>query len=341
MIRYLEQDEKGRCRKLWAEAFPEDSESFCRYYFEEKMKDNKVLVREEEGEIVAMLHRNPYSLYLRGQICPADYIVGVATKAAERHKGHMRSLLLAMFRDMYEERMPFTYLMPARESIYRPFDFRFIFDQPRWVLKYGPEIGKTPCGDESLLEDLAEWQNAWLKRQYEVFNLRDAAYLARMQMELESEDGGCCLIYDGDRFIGMESEWGLTEREQRYLYTGESYRSLASTKPAIMARIICLPEFAKHIRLAESCPEDEVTVQIGVNDLFLPQNQGEWLWKLTKTGSVMTQASRFIPKGKVAVFSIAEMTQWLFGYETPKQAEQVPYGNFFEMLRGVFLDEVV
>ena len=46
MIRYLETEEKGRCLELWREAFPEDSTEFCDYYFKEKMKDNKVLVRD-------------------------------------------------------------------------------------------------------------------------------------------------------------------------------------------------------------------------------------------------------------------------------------------------------
>lgn len=117
MIRYLETEEKGRCLDLWREAFPEDSTEFCDYYFKEKMKDNKVLVREENGEIVSMLHRNPYRIYMRGSEAVCDYIVGVSTLVAGRHKGYMRSLMLAMLRDMQEERMPFTFLMPARESL--------------------------------------------------------------------------------------------------------------------------------------------------------------------------------------------------------------------------------
>lgn len=86
------------------------------------MKDNKVLVREENGEIVSMIHRNPYKIYMRGSEAVCDYIVGVSTLVAERHKGYMRSLILAMLRDMQEEQMPFTFLMPARESLYRPYD---------------------------------------------------------------------------------------------------------------------------------------------------------------------------------------------------------------------------
>lgn len=341
MIRYLETEEKGRCEKLWMEAFPEDSNSFRDYYFKEKMKDNRALVCEEDGRIVSMLHRNPYQIHMRGEICACDYIVGVATAVSERKKGHMRSLLLTMFRDMYEEQMPFTFLMPARESLYLPYDFRYIFNQPRWVLKYGSQIRREPLEGNALSKDLADWQNAWLKRQFEVFAVRDEAYLERMQKEIVSEDGVISLIYDGDWFVGMESEWGLAEREMRYLYTGEKYRTTASEKPAIMGRIICLPEFVKKIHLSEDCPEEEVTVEIGVNDLFLPQNQGEWLWSLNKEGSRIIQASRFVSKSRGPVFSIAEMAQWLFGYETPKQVGELSMGSFIEPFRGVFLDEVV
>ena len=83
MIRYLEQEEKGRTKELWKEAFSEDSLSFVDYYYEEKMKDNRVLVFEREGQIVSMLHRNPYRIWLRGAECSCDYLVGIATKAFE------------------------------------------------------------------------------------------------------------------------------------------------------------------------------------------------------------------------------------------------------------------
>ena len=33
---------------------------------------------------------------------------------------------------MYAEQMPFTFLMPADEAIYRPFQFAFICDQESW-----------------------------------------------------------------------------------------------------------------------------------------------------------------------------------------------------------------
>ena len=49
-MRYLKQEEKKRCRKLWEEAFPEDSQAFDDYYFAEKLKDNRILAEEEDGK---------------------------------------------------------------------------------------------------------------------------------------------------------------------------------------------------------------------------------------------------------------------------------------------------
>ena len=33
--------------------------------------------------------------------------------------------------------------------------------------------------------------------------------------------------------------------------------------------------------------------------------------------------------------------EWLFGYRTPAQVAKIPYGEYIEPFRGVFLDEVV
>ena len=40
--------------------------TFGDYYYKEKTKDNRILVCEEEGRIVAMLQRNPYAVSMRG-----------------------------------------------------------------------------------------------------------------------------------------------------------------------------------------------------------------------------------------------------------------------------------
>mgnify|MGYP006982443516 CR=1 FL=1 len=36
------------------------------------------------------------------------------------------------------------------------------------------------------------------------------------------------------------------------------------------------------------------------------------------------------------MFTIAELTQWLFGYALPEQVENVPYGQYIEPFHGAF-----
>ena len=47
-----------------------------------------------------------------------------------------------------------------------------------------------PLEGSALYKELADWQNAWLKRQYEAFAVRDPAYLERMEKELEESENG-------------------------------------------------------------------------------------------------------------------------------------------------------
>lgn len=313
MIRYLLDEEKGESRELWEEAFPEDSWSFVDYYFKEKIKDNRVLVLEEEvaetdmehGWIASMIHLNPYGIRAAGERWKVDYLVGVATRKDRRHRGYMRSLLNRMMENMRNEGMPFCFLMPADEAIYRPFGFTYIYRQPSMDVKAGvvleereilagrsgedtgrrdgrnqaealgrmgtPEVpgmlkvpgvsglpgmsempGMSQVSEITNMPDLprlSAWMNAWLVSRYEVFAIRDEAYVCRLLKEIASENGNFRLLYDQGNLVGMRSEWGLEKREQRLLYGENSYvEEIAPPKPAIMARIITPEKFVRAIR---------------------------------------------------------------------------------------------
>lgn len=130
-IRKLETEEKQNTKKLYEEVFSEDSKSFVDYYYEEKLKDNQIYAVEEDGEIQAMLHLNPYELAVNGSKKDVNYIVAVATRESYRKRGYMAGLLKQALNDMYADGETFTFLMPASESIYLPFDFRTVCEQNR------------------------------------------------------------------------------------------------------------------------------------------------------------------------------------------------------------------
>ncbi len=196
-IRKLDLPEHEDSRRLYEEVFSEDSRSFVDYYYREKASDNQIYVVEEGGKIRSMLHLNPYRLYVNGNGKDVNYIVAVATQKEYRKRGYMASLLKRALRDMYQAGESFTFLMPASESIYLPFDFRTVYEQSgKFCRKEDEEIPGieiTDAKEQDCLE-LAASANRHLAEQYQVFAVRDEAYYRRLIHEYES-DGGKLKVY--------------------------------------------------------------------------------------------------------------------------------------------------
>ena len=174
-IRKLDQSEHWKTRSLWEQVFSEDSQEFVDYYYYIKTKDNTIYVIEEDDEIRAMLQLNPYQVKLQESVVPSDYIVGVATQAEYRGRGYMRNLLIHALQDQYSQKMPFTFLMPASESIYTPFDFV-------WISPFTELPMRVTHLD-------ADGQNRYLASRYQLFCKRDARYMENLKAEHLAEVG--------------------------------------------------------------------------------------------------------------------------------------------------------
>ena len=173
--RYLKPEERGLTRKLYHAVFAEDTERFIDYYYQYKIRDNEILVLEEEGKIISMLHLNPYTMIVNGYEFPCNYIVAVATDPDYRHQGCMRALLERALNDMADRKMPFTFLMPASESIYAPFDFVWICpftELPMRVARMN-----------------ADGQNRYLASHYQMFCKRTQNYMENLAAEKKAEEG--------------------------------------------------------------------------------------------------------------------------------------------------------
>lgn len=338
-MRYLNVSERALSRALWEEAFPEDSKAFTDYYFSEKIKDNRILVLENDGRIDAMLQRNPYTLQVKDEQWAVDYLVGVATRKECRHRGYMRKLLGKMMADMKKEQMPFCFLMPADEAIYRPFGFTFIYDQPYLEWCEEERLTKKTVQSEEMLKQLEVWLDRWLSEHDQVYAVRTAEYLKRLLMELASEQGTLQMVFDGERLIGAESFWGLEERVLRLRYGEDSYvREMKPSKPAIMARIIDVERFVSVISLRSESDEQEKTILLRLNDPLIEANEGLWNWTLTNERSWLERAADQTADAELEL-TITELTTWLFGYEVPESA--AAFEHMVQTLEGVFLDEIV
>lgn len=223
--------ENQRARKLYEEIFDEDSPAFVDYYFRVKAAENEIFVVEnEKQEILATLHLNPYEMMFCGEKVKTNYIVAVATRADCRHQGMMRSLLQASLQEMYRREETFTWLMPAAESIYRPFGFRFIYEKNQmtvtadvlqraetdenWQIHSDQEVSGDIFCEEAKKEDLAElacFAEKQLSKLAEVYTVHDIAYFEQRMQEAECEGGRLVLIRNENRICG----YFLALREQR------------------------------------------------------------------------------------------------------------------------------
>ena len=350
---YLPQEEKKETIPLWKACFPEDTDRYLDYYYQEKTKDNRILVKKEDGKIISMLHRNPYKVHVGEKLWDVDYIVAVATKESRRGKGYMREVLTKALRDMNLEGRPFTFLMPAAEAIYRPFDFRFIWKKPLLSLKKeaGEEIEIIPVSEsEEDCKRAAEFMEKWLAEHSQVYTCRDEAYVRRIRKELGSEDGELYFLRGNQgEDLGLQGLTGKEKKDQAFLYAKEGCYEEREGKTGIMARITALRVFLTAFSLKIS---GNLILDLEVEDKLIPENEGRYLWILDEQGSSLEifqdqQELQAAQRTWTLKADITEIASWLFGYENlkdlwPDMPEEMK--NELEKIRtvqGIWLDEIV
>ena len=226
------------------------------------------------------------------------------------------------------------------------------------------ELSDGQALETGVEHELSIWMNEWLQSRYEVFAVRDEAYVRRLLKELASENGSFRLLYDGEVLVGMISEWGLEKREQRLLYCGDAYvEEVREPEPAIMARIITPENFVRAIRLEETYAGEELTIRLELVDPLIQENDGRWMWHLDKKSSWMERQTGTMrqeadvhgipfPEAIQEIWgmtaeeielslTIEEFTLWLFGYGLPEAVQRLGLDKAVRALQGVFLDEIV
>lgn len=232
-LRKLEISEHGQTRMLWEKVFSEDSKAFLDYYYFLKTRDNEIYVIDEDEAIRSMLQLNPYLIQCNENVFKGHYIIAVATEGAYRKRGYMGKLLRASMQQMYLSKEPFTFLMPAAEAIYTPYDFRFVYDQNIWQYTVsgsaeskdfghapqdaGMTVSEAGIGDGAAL---ADFFNRCFAEMFSVYAVRDESYYQTMLFEQQSENGGIKLLKKDGEAVGSflyGDEDGLEIREPLYL----------------------------------------------------------------------------------------------------------------------------
>lgn len=308
-IRRLSEKERGCTRNLYELCFPEDGRAFVDYYYREVVSQNEIYVVSEKDEILSMVHLNPYELTVGKMECKVPYIVAVATHPKYRHQGLMTSLFQKIFSDLWKRKVPFAFLMPAKESIYRPMGFRFISQQNR------VEIPVKDClRSQRLTVRPASWADipdlTWISKRLlkGTYAKRTEQYYERMLLEQESQDGDIAILEKDGMICGwfyvseengvpmvretvVEKQWeGLLlpsiaecyrfdEKIQIHGFFadlgGEAY-------PMMMGRIVDLAAYVSLVQ--ERIPEG---FSFTITDPVIQENQGSYVWREGKLQKIV------------------------------------------------------
>lgn len=320
-VRLLKQQEHGKTRLLWEKVFQEDSKAFLDYYYFFKTRENSVYVVEEDEEIRSMLHLNPFLIQVGEGQFDVRYIIAVATEESYRKRGYMGMLLRKAMQAMYQEKQPFTFLMPAAEAIYTPYDFRFVYDQNVWkyTVVEKQEQKSLPVSEAGIGDgaDLAAFFMEYFSERFQIYAVRDEQYYQTMLFEQQSENGGIAILKRSEKIVGCflyGDEDGLEIREPLYLkeyetefwaavgkicekhgqkealvYAGISEEEKIGTvefqkkKPTIMVRILHLESL---LRLLKTKAGEQIDCSFAVLDSILTQNSRVWKLQSSPIGEI-------------------------------------------------------
>ena len=313
-------------RHLWEMIFQEDTECFLDYYYENVANQNEIYVVKEENQIVSMLHLNPYTVNFVGRLYETRYIVAVATLEKYRKQGLMKSMLEQSLRDMYVNDIPFTFLMPAAEAIYTPYDFATVDHQTHYECM--GKIKRNMCtfqnqwhwkeytfryASEEECEKLAEFANTKFTNAYRTFTYRTSYYFQRLIKEQVAQNGGIVIVYKGETIVGyfiVANEGYMQVREPVFLneYEEEMMELLQLQEkdtPKIMIRILnvaaCLPRL--HFRRGDR-------MIVHVRDSIITENTGVYQLSPGYGGMRCKKISNEVEEE--LVISIAELTRRMF-----------------------------
>lgn len=232
--RATEADRKS-IEALWAYCFEKPDEPFFQWYFSRVCQMDDVVVAEENQHIAADLHLRPYTLILRGNSMPVDYMVGVATHPAARGRGIASKLLKNAFRISRSRGKSAVILMPSDASFYMPLGCSFYVQQwersaaPEWLARIGekPEKAMTVSSPDewhilaSVYEKFTERRNGFTRRDEKTWRTFIEGQLNEGYIAVTGDETGptgyLCYGIDGRRLIANEMAY-VSDRGRRGLY---------------------------------------------------------------------------------------------------------------------------
>ncbi|MDR1527332.1 MAG: GNAT family N-acetyltransferase [Dysgonamonadaceae bacterium] len=165
MIQYSEDRYKPDLKALWKICFPEDTDLFITFYFNEIYKNDETLICLEDHQPVAALQIIPYSIKTGNHIRKGGYLSGIMTHPAYRKRGYMDKLLNASFDEMKKKSYDYTFLIPQEKELavmYAKYGFRLCESNPQPPVN---RVLKTPRQWAAIRQNFFDENGVWLKKE--------------------------------------------------------------------------------------------------------------------------------------------------------------------------------
>lgn len=184
-FRIINNETLPKIMELWDYCFEKNDTPFFQWYFNEYcLKQNMIIggFDEDNGQLMNMLHLNPYTINLRGQEVKLPYIVGVATSPEYRGKHLFGPLLDMTFAVLRAQEYAFVFLMPINAGIYRPYQFDYCYYRRRYEIPLA-EIPQTDLDTSIALKRISlDDADVFLK----VYNTVTAKYHGAVKRSLQN-----------------------------------------------------------------------------------------------------------------------------------------------------------
>ena len=318
MIRLLENQEKIKSRPLYEHCFKEDTKEYIDFYYNHRIRENEVVVNQQDGEIVSALHLIPKVAIVGNVKTNITYIYAVSTWEKYRRKGYMKEIFQEVLKTMYDNMDIFTYLIPSSDEnaeIYRKFGFEYVMD------KYGmekPEHRRKPShsvmrrkAENSDLVKLSIFAQQAVYSRHAISLSKNLEYFRNIKKLVDIEGGTIDIFVNNKVIVGYRI---IIDDEILEEVLDNSIQNLSwlssERKPYVMARIL---NIRKNLR--QFSFKDFKERSIKITDPVIKENNGYFQMKYHH-GSVKLDKCDEKKIGKVDFdVTIGELGAHIFGYK--------------------------
>lgn len=318
MIRLLENKEKIKSRPLYEHCFVEDTKEYIDYYYNYLIRENEVVVNEQDGEIVSAVHLIPKAVIAGNVKTNIIYLYGVGTWEKYRKKGYIKEIFHIIIQSMFDNMDIFTYLIPSSEenaNIYRNFGFEYVMD--KYIMEE-PEHRRKPShsvitrkAEDSDLVKLSIFAQQAVYSRHSVSLSKDLEYFRRIKQIVEIEGGTIDIFVNNKVIVGYRI---IIDDEIFEEVLDSSIQNLSwlskKKNPYAMARIINIRKTLRQLSFKDF---KERTIKI--TDPVLQENNGYFKMRY-HYGSVKLEKcdKKDIEKVDFDV-TIGELGAHIFGYK--------------------------